>query len=255
MILGACSSAATPSTPTATPNTTAATPSMSAPALAGRTFLSTDVKGLTLVPDTRVSLTFRDGGSLQASAGCNSMGGTYTIHGDRLTITQLSTTEMGCDAPRMKQDHWLAGFLADVSVALAGDILTMGDSTVQVTFLDKKVATPDRPIEGTRWILDGTVSGGAVSSVPAGVTASIQIVDGRVNLDTGCNTGGGTVAVTPGTLTFGPISLTKKACAPSAAGIETAVRAVLTGSVGYTINADVVTLDAGANGLILRATP
>ena len=137
----------------------------------GKTYLSTAVKGATLVPGTQIPLSFKDG-SLSASGGCNSMGGTYTITGGRLTTTQMMTTEMGCEQPRMQQDQWLAALLSSSTINLAGDTLTLDDGTIQLTLQDREVADPDRPIEGTNWILDGIRTGEAVSSVPAGVTAS-----------------------------------------------------------------------------------
>jgi heat shock protein HslJ len=227
-LLGACS-AATP-----------ASPSAPAATLDGRTFLSTDIQGMTLAQDTRVTLTFSDG-NLQAQGGCNSMGGAYTIDGDQLKTGQMSMTEMACDEPRMAQDEWLAGFLSDATVTLDGDTLTLDDGTVTLTLVDKEVATPDQPLEGTLWVVDGIVTGDAVSSVPQGVTASMRIVDGQAEVRFGCNTGGGPVEVTADT--------------GGAMAMETAVGAVLTGEVDYAIDADVLTLDAGANGLILRATP
>ena len=46
-------------------------------------------------------------------------------------------------------------------------------------------------------------------------TASITIADdGTVAVNTGCNTGSGSVEVTDTTLTFGPIRITKMACPP-----------------------------------------
>ena len=62
---------------------------------------------------------------------------------------------------------------------------------------DREVADPDRPLEGTRWVVDGIVAGDAVLSIPAGVTAA----------------------------------LTRKACAPEAMAVEQAVTAVLSGQV------------------------
>ena len=106
----------------------AAAPSPAALSLDGRTFLSTAIVGKLLVPGARVSLSFNDG-SLQANGGCNSMGGAYTIVGDRLVTTQLFMTEMACDPPRMQQDEWLARFIGGVSIALAGDTLTLDDGT------------------------------------------------------------------------------------------------------------------------------
>jgi heat shock protein HslJ len=220
--------------------------------LDGRTFLSTQVAGFDLVPGTQVRLTF-SGTDLSAQAGCNIMGGTYSIEGDRLRTTQLFMTEMGCDGPRQAQDEWLAAFLGDVAFTLDGDTLVLTDETVRLSLADKEVVTPDQALEGTRWVLDGIVSGDAVSSVPVGVTASITIADGRVDVEAGCNMGGGAVEVTPDTLTFGPIATTKMACEAGPSAVESAVLAVLTGAVAYDIDADVLTLDAGGSGLIFRA--
>jgi heat shock protein HslJ len=222
--------------------------------LDGHTYLSTGLKGAPLVPGTRIRLAFADG-SLNANGGCNTMGGAYSIDGDRLGTTQMSMTEMGCDEPRMQQDQWLAGLLGLVTFTLDGDTLTLTDRTVTLTLVDEEVATPDQPLEGTRWVLDGIVSGDAVSSVPVGATASMRIGAGRVDVRPGCNTGGGSVEVAADKLTFGPIALTKMACEPGAMAMETAVIAVMSGAVGYTIDADVLTLDADNAGLIFRAAP
>ena len=111
------------------------------------------------------------------------MSGAYSIDGNRLATSQLSMTEMGCDAARQAQDEWLAGFLGGVTFDLQGDTLTLADGRVHLTLLDKEVATPDQPLEGTSWVLDGIVSGDAVSSVPSGVTAAIQIAGGRVQVN------------------------------------------------------------------------
>ncbi len=192
-LLAACSTAAAPS------------PSPASASLDGHTYLSTGAQGVTLVPGTQISLAFDDG-NLTAQAGCNSMGGTYAVDGDRITTTQMFMTEMGCDEPRMQQDEWLAQFLGEVTYTLKGDTLTLTNGPIQVTLLDKEVATPDLPLEGTRWILDGIVTGDAVSSVPVGVTASIRVSGGNVEVEAGCNQGGGTVEVAPGSLTFGPIA-------------------------------------------------
>jgi adhesin HecA-like repeat protein len=91
--------------------------------------------------------------------------------------------------------------------------------------------------------------------VPIGVTATLTFSDGRVDVEAGCNGGGGAVQVTDTTLVFGPIGLTKMACAPDAMAVEGTVTAVLSGAAGYTIEAGTLTLDAGGAGLMLRAAP
>jgi heat shock protein HslJ len=246
IMVAACSAATAPSVPPS------ASPTPVAPTVDGKTYLSTGVSGAVLVPGTRIRLSFKDG-HLNASGGCNSMGGVYTIAAGRLSTTQMMTTEMGCDQPRMEQDSWLAGLLGGSAITVTGDKLTLDDGKIQLTMLDRAVADPDRPIEGTRWVLDGIVSGATASSVPAGVTASIRIADGRVDVDTGCNTGSGMVTVTADTLTFGPIALTKRPCRADTASVEGAMTQVLAGTVTYSIAADALTLDAGTAGLTFRA--
>jgi heat shock protein HslJ len=239
-MLAACSSGASPS----------AVP----PTLNGKTYLSTAVQGKILAPGTRIQLGFKDG-QVSASGGCNSMGGAYTITGNRLSATQLITTDMGCDQPRMQQDQWLAKLLGGVTVTLAGDTLTLDDGATHMTMLDREIANPDKPIAGTTWVLDGIVTGSTASSVPTGVTASIVIANGHVDVESGCNTGGATVTVQPNALTFGPMVLTKRACQAEAMAVESAMTGVLRNTAAYSIDADVLTITTGDAGLTFRAAP
>jgi heat shock protein HslJ len=155
----------------------------------------------------------------------------------------------------MEQDRWVAELLGEATVILDGDTLTLINATVRLTLLDREVADPDRPLLGTRWVVDGLISGDAVSSVPVGVTAALTFSDGRVDVEAGCNAGGGTVQVGDGTLSFGPIGLTKMACEQVRMAVERAVVNVLAGSVDYEIEAGALTLKAGGLGLMLRAAP
>jgi heat shock protein HslJ len=222
--------------------------------LDGRTFLSTTVEGRTLVQGSTVRLAFSNG-QVSASAGCNSMSGPYRIDGDRLVVDELATTEMGCEPPLMDQDRWVADLLDGAAVALEGNTLTLTEGAIHVVLLDREVADPDRPLLGTRWVVDGLISGDAVSSVPVGVIAALTFAEGRVDVEAGCNGGGGTVRVTETTLEFGPIALTKMACEPARMTLEQAVTTVLAGTVPYTIEATTLTLNAGPVGLMLRAAP
>lgn len=223
--------------------------------LAGRTFVSTAITGRDLVPGSQVRLSF-EVGRIGAQAGCNSMGGSVAIVDGRLVLADLATTEMACDPALMDQDAWLADFLAGASITLAGDTLTLASDAVTLTLLDREAADPDRPLVGTRWIVDGLVSGESVSSVPAGIVASLVFTaDGRVAVEAGCNSGGAPVTVAPGTLALGPLVLTEMACDGPATEIERAVTSVLAGTVAYGIDADVLILDHGGTGLILRAAP
>jgi heat shock protein HslJ len=164
-------------------------------------------------------------------------------------------TEMACEAALMDQDAWLANLLDGATIRLEGDTLTLAKPAAGLTLVDREVADPDRPLAGTRWVVDGLITGDAVSSVPGGVVAALTFSDGRVEVEAGCNRGGGAVTATEPTLTFGPIALTKMACDPVAMEVERLVSEVLSGDVRYAIEADTLTLDAGAAGLTLRAAP
>jgi heat shock protein HslJ len=242
LLLGACGGSSSGS------------PAPSDRGLEGRTFLSTGAEGRALVAGSRVRLTLGDG-LIQASAGCNSMGGPYRIDGGRLMADQLATTEMACDPALMEQDRWLADLLNGATIGLDGDTLTLTKGINRLTLLDREVADPDRPLVGTRWVVDGLVSGGAVASVPAGVVAALTFADGRVDVEAGCNSGGGSIRVSETTIELGPIALTKMACEPPRMAVEQAVATVLSGTIRYAIEAGTLSLDAGGVGLILRAAP
>ena len=164
-------------------------------------------------------------------------------------------TDMGCAAPLMAQDQWVADLLNGSTITLDGTSLTLAKASIRVTLLDRVVADPDRPLLGTRWVLDGIISGDAVSSVPAGVTAAITLTAGQVAVEAGCNSGNGTATVSGTTIAFGSIGLTRKACTPDVMSVEQAVMAVLSGTVTYSIEAASLTLKAGSHGLMLRAAP
>lgn len=240
LALAGCSTAGSPASPSA------------AASLEGRIFLSTSVTGRDLVPGTTVRLAFKEG-RLGINAGCNQIGGAYSVTDGRLQLGSMMSTEMGCDQALMAQDGWVSSFLGGATVGLAGDSLTLGNGGVTMNLSDRRVADPDRPLVGTRWVIDGIISGDATSSSPMGVTAALTFTDDRLALEAGCNTGGGPVTVDSSTFTVGPLALTKKACAPETAGVESAVVATLNGTVGYTIEADRLTLTNGSSGLMLRA--
>jgi heat shock protein HslJ len=223
--------------------------------LDGRTFISTRVEGRALVPGTSIRLVFDQGG-VGIQAGCNSMGGSYTIENDRLVVGQIVSTEMACDPPLMEQDRWIAEMLTrGAAIALAGDTLTLEGSGIRITLLDRRVAEPDVPLAGVRWVLDGIITGDSVSSIPAGVTAAIRFADGTFEVEAGCNQGGGSVEIEPATLTFRTLGLTKMACEGDRTRVEQAVVSVLTGRVAYRIEANTLTLRTEREGLLFRAAP
>ena len=202
--------------PGASPTTTSTTPSQSSEptpvttpdptsptSVDGRTFLSTGTSGFELVDGTVVRIEFRDDGTLSASGGCNLLGGEYRIDGDTLRLDGgLSMTEMGCEQALMDQDTRLADLLlAGPTVVVDGDTLVLSAADASITFLDRVVADPDLPIEGTVWTLVTVIDGESASSIPMDATSTLTFVDGSARVATGCNTGSATASVGDGTIT------------------------------------------------------
>jgi heat shock protein HslJ len=230
------------------------------PPLDGTEWLSTavtqDGADRPLVDGTQIRLSFTDG-QLSASAGCNTMGGGYRFEGGRLVFEGGGMTEMGCDDERHAQDDWLFGFLGSrPSIAQDGDTLTLSANGTVIELQDREVAEPDLPLTGAAWTVDSIISGDAVSSVPGNAVATLVFTDdGRVDVDTGCNTGSGSYEVTDGTLRVREVTTTLIGCDGPTAELEEAVLAVLNaGEVDYTIDAGSLTLMAGDHGLGLRGS-
>jgi heat shock protein HslJ len=231
-----------------------------APPLDGTEWLSTGVTedgaDLPLAEGTRIRLRFADG-QLGASAGCNTMGGDYRIDGDTLVFEGGAMTEMGCDEQRHAQDDWLFGFLGSApTVAQAEDKLTLTSGTTVIALQDREVAEPDFPLTGTTWTVDSIITGDAVASVPEAAFATLVFTDdGSLEVDTGCNTGGGHYEVTDGTIRISELVTTLIGCRAAPAEVEAAVLALLDAEeIAWTIDAGSLTLMAGDDGLILRGS-
>ena len=236
-----------------------ATPDEPAGSLADREFLSTavteDGQPRALIDGTRVRLQFHDG-RLTADAGCNTLDGQVEIEPDRLVLDQLAVTEMGCDPERHAQDEWLSGVLAaGPAYTLDGADLRLESGTTVLELTDREVTDPDRPLEATRWELDGIVDGDAVSSVPAGGGATLVFEDGQVSFEIeGCNQGGGDVTIADTSIEVGQLTTTLMGCVPPAADVEAAVTSVLAGDITYAVEAGTLTLThPSGRGLVLRA--
>jgi heat shock protein HslJ len=160
----------------------------------------------------------------------------------------MASTMMACEEALMDQDTWLSEFLtSSPEIALDGGTLTLTGSDATIS-LEAKAATP---LEGTTWVLTGTVATEAVSSLPADADASLTITDGQAAIRTGCNSGSTSVEITDTTMTFGPVALTKMACPEELTALEASVIAVLDGEVTYEIAGDTLSIRKdGADGEI-----
>ena len=59
---------------------------------------STEVLAAGVPPEIQVTLRF-DAGAVGGSTGCNTYGGTYTVDGDAITISDIFQTLIACEPP------------------------------------------------------------------------------------------------------------------------------------------------------------
>ena len=207
--------------------------------LTGKTLVAKEVTGsYAIVPGSTISLTFQNG-SLAARAGCNNMFGQYTVSGNVLNAPQLASTMMACDEALMKQDTWLAAFLASSPTwTYSGGSLTLTNGTDTIALTE--APTGAAVLEDTGWKLVGLISqsGSTVSAIDPTVTAWLRFADGQVLVNAACNSGSGTAKITDTTITFGPIAMTMRACVGPTQDVEQAMNAVLQGTTTYTVKDD-----------------
>jgi heat shock protein HslJ len=208
----------------------------------GRSFLATDG------PPVRIEFTAEH--ELRAQIECNTYSAPATIVAGVLRVENLGGTEMGCDPERHEQDEELAAFLmSGPTLTLEDEKLTLTGETDTLVLTDRVVADPDRPLEGTRWVVDSLIDGDSVSSVPAGAgEAYLELAAGAVSGSGGCNEFSGEAVVDDGTITFGALVTTDMACDPAVMAHEAAVLAVLTGEVEWQIEARTLQLISTEDG-------
>jgi heat shock protein HslJ len=244
LALAACSSG---SAPTAAPSGGAGG-EVTYEQLEGRTFIVTSAEGYEVVPDSEIQITF-DQGRIGIQAGCNTMGSQYRVEGGVLSVGDMVTTEMACEPALMAQDAFISNFVHQTALTLDGETLTMTKDAVTLTLTEEA----DLPLEGTTWLVNGIVANQAVTSMPLGVEASLVFEGGNVNVNAGCNTGNGTAEIGEGTVTFGPIALTKMACEGPAMNVESQILQVLQGEATYEVNGTAMTLTSDGGGLVFVA--
>ena len=231
-------------------------PSESDEALRDRVFVSEAVLGRTLVSGTEIRLGFRDG-ELSAYAGCNHLGGRFHIDGNELFMDEFSSTSIGCDAERHAQDQWLQELLTgSPTLDLDEPRLIVSGGGIRLTLIDREVASPDRPLVGTRWIGNGTGDGMAISFGPASASVTVAFgEDGRVEVFTSCQTGAGTFTADATMISFAELAYDGAACpAGGDPGVSSQVMAVLDGSpVSYEIEEANLTIRRADRLLMFRA--
>lgn len=222
--------------------------------LRGRTFLLQSSEGFQALPGTTVRLGFSDDDA-SFNAGCNSYSGPYQLKNGVLSVARFGSTEIGCDAPLHQQDDWIATFIeGGPRLTLRGNDLTLDGAGAKLVFLDRIVADPDRPLVGTPWTVDTYFSGGAASTFLVSKEPRFTLgIDGRVQIETACNTGTGAFVNAGAKLTLKNVAYTSNPCAGNERQADQQLQAVLAdGELSVKIVADRLTLMRGELGVGAR---
>jgi heat shock protein HslJ len=96
------------------------------------------------------------------------------------------------------------------------------------------------------WSLSSIIDGDAASSIPEGATATLLFKDdGQVQIDFGCNSGGGQYTVDGDTIRFSELVTTDMACGGDKGAVEAAVVSVIkNGDVTFSIDHTTLTLQS-----------
>ena len=73
--------------------------------IGGTAWTVVSVGGQATLAAARPTMTFEFDGTLSGSSGCNQYSGRFRTDGDRITVGQLASTEMGCEPDRMAQEQ------------------------------------------------------------------------------------------------------------------------------------------------------
>lgn len=227
--------------------------------LAGLDFLLESADGYAPVAGTTARLSFDDA-TLSFSASCNGMSGPWSLCDGRLCVSELSRTEIGCEPALLAQDEWYSSFLTSSPLVTQSGARLILEGTVEgtdasLTFLDREIADPDRPLTGPVWRVDTIIQGNGAS---AGASQNSELTtiefqpDGALDVFTNCKIGTGTYTAANGTLTFSDVAFEDAPCSGPLGDLRVydhVVQVLAPGDVAYQIEARRLTLTREGVGL------
>lgn len=229
-----------------TPASASPTPRLSP--LANTDWTATTIFGRPIPSGTNVTLLFA---VVQASgfSGCNNFTVPYAVQDTGLRFGPVAGTRASCGATLDAVETAYYTNLGQVThYQLTGDTLNLTSGTGE-TVLSYARAAP-ATVEGPWTVTLVNNGSGAVSSVPAGVSATISFMpDGTVSGFGGCNSFGGGYSTGPANkIAIGPLMSTMQACGDPADTLERQLLTALQNSTTWNVTSGTLDLrdDGGA---------
>lgn len=156
----------------------------------------------------KAGIEFRPDGTASVATGCNGASGQAELRNGRLVGEGFAITEMACMNPGvMEQETFVMSVLeGQPEVLLDGNVLVLRTAAAEIRFLDRSVADPDRPLEGTRWRVTGDFSS-QVASSRAALTGELVLSAGRLRFTGTCQEAEGPAVVAGTRIEVGPLDL------------------------------------------------
>jgi len=209
------------------------------------------------VPEAVAATAMFAAGKVSGNGGCNQYSVTYTLDGDKLTISGVTSTMMACpDLQMAVESAYLAalGTVATYTISATTLELKTAEGSVGLRYRAAKAPA----LTQTRWVATMINGGtGAVASVVAGSTVTAIFAEGgNVAGSGGCNTYNGTYTTDGASLDFGPLASTMKICAEAAVSQqEASYFAALDTVATYAFNGDLLQLRAADGALQVEYRP
>ena len=205
----------------------------------GMDFQLESAEGYELVAEG-ARIAFHEGSEFSFSAGCNSLGGTFSVSEDVFTLGEAYSTMIGCDTELMEEDDWFTSFFqSSPTISFDGERMTFTGTEATLIFLDSEIATPDQELVGPIWQIDTFIDGEMASAYNLVESPTLSFsADGRVDIFGGCNGGGGLYEVgDDGAISFSDLMSTYLECDVLTMGAEYHIFSVL-GESGLTFEID-----------------
>ncbi len=201
-----------------------------------------DGAAIPIIDSHPITIDFQDG-EVGGTASCNHYGGTYQLSGSSISFGVLAMTEMACFPEETMEAEALyaAGLSMVDEVAVTGGELMLSGETTELVF-EALEPVPDAELTDTVWLLDGLISGDAVSSV-SGERATLEFfTDGSVLGGTGCRTLSGQYVISGAEVAMTELAALGEECPPDLQAQDDHVLSTLEGPFRVEIDGNRLTI-------------